>query len=304
MKIYDVIIIGGGPAGMTAAVYASRANLTVTFIEKGAPGGKMVLTNVIENWTGDKSIKGFELSQRMFAHSTEFGAEYQYGDVTEIISNGDEDKEVVLSDGRKIKGRSIIIASGTADKVPEEIKGIHEFNHKGVSYCAICDGPLYKGKPVGVIGSGNSAVEEASYLTTVASKVNLYMRSPNGPKADKKSVDQLMSKDNVEIFTDAKIQEIHGENGIEKITVNIKGETVEHEINALFPYIGLVPNTQFAKSLGVLDENGFIITDENMETSVKNIYASGDVRDKHIRQIGTAVNDGIIAAKNIAQNLD
>ena len=302
-KVYDVAIIGGGPAGMTAAVYASRANLTTVFIEKGAPGGKMVLTNIIENWTGDKQIKGFELAQRMFAHSTEFGAEYKYGDVQKIESLEDELKEITLSNGDRVRSRAIIISSGTADKVPEEIENINTFNHKGVSYCAICDGPIYKGETIGVLGSGNSAVEEATYLTTVAKKVNVYVRNKVGLKADKKSIDALKAKDNVEVFIGIEGKALKGDGRVERFVFEQNGQEITHDLKAFFPYIGLVPNTSFVEDLGITNEDGFIKTNESMETKIKNIYAAGDVREKHIRQIGTAVNDGIIAAKNITQNL-
>ena len=176
----------------------------------------MVTTNVIENWTGDKTVKGPELAMRMFQHAQSFGGEYKYGEVKNVISHGDEDKELVLADGTSIKARSIIIATGMIERVPTTVEGIQEFNHKGVSYCAICDGPLYKGEDTAVIGGGNSAMEEGIYLASVAKSVTIFVRKPEEILAEKKIVEEAKSKDNINIVF-GEIKKLIGEDKLEKL---------------------------------------------------------------------------------------
>lgn len=298
---YDVVIIGGGPAALTAAVYASRSNLSVLFIEKGAPGGKMVKTFKIENWTGDREVSGPELSMRMFKHSQAFGAKYKYGEVVDIKTISDKEHHVLLASKESIKAKAVIIATGMVERIPEEIKGILEFENRGVSYCAICDGPIFKDKPVAFIGGGNAAIEEAIFATQFASHVYVFVR--NKIKADEKSVSDLKEKNNVTILLNSNIKEILGKNEVEKIIVSINGEEKEMPISAVFPYVGQLPVTDFLKHLNILDANGFIITDEYMQTKIKGVYAIGDVRKKEIRQIATAVADGAIVGKILANRL-
>ena len=299
MELYDVAIIGGGPAGMTASVYTSRSNLKTVFIEKGAPGGKMVYTAKIENWSGYTFIQGADLALKMFEHAQAFGGKYQYGDVSKI-EDGDV-KTIIMTDGTKLQAKAVIIATGMKDTVPDDIKGIDQYEHKGVSYCATCDGPLYKGQDVAIIGGGNSAIEEASYLSSVAGKVYVFVR--NKMRAEAKVIEELRAKENVEIKLGAKITEIKGDGEVQKIAVNDNGKEYELDCSAIFPYIGAKPNTSFVSEFDIFNENGYIKVDEHMETKVKNIFAAGDVIDKAVRQIGTAVNDGIIAAKKIIERI-
>ncbi|UVD81698.1 FAD-dependent oxidoreductase [Mycoplasma iguanae] len=301
-KVYDVLIIGAGPAALTAAIYASRGDLTVAFIEKGAPGGKLVYQSKIENWPGDKMIEGHKLALKMFEHSKQFGAEYLYGDVVEIKSHSEFDKEVILANGESLKSKSIVIASGMKERVPETIKGIYEFEHRGVSYCAICDGPLYGKNPTGVIGGGNSAVEEAAFLASVASEVHVFVKD-SAFIAEKRLVRELEEKSNVKIYFNSEVLELKGESGLESAIVNVNGERKEIKIKSLFPFIGQLPSTNFAKDLGILDPRGFIKVDNFMETSVKGIYAIGDVIVKDIRQISTAVADGSIVGKILTNRI-
>ena len=196
--IYDVAIIGGGPAGLSAAIYAARANHKTVFIEKGAPGGKMVKTSVIENWSGDESVTGPELSIRMFNHARKY-ADYKYGQVVDIKTYNPFKHEVILKNGQIIEAKAVIIATGTLEKVPEEIENIYKCENKGVSYCAICDGPLFKGLPMAVIGSGESAVEETIYLSSIASQVYLFVRKDK-LKADPQQNKEVLSKKNVKVF--------------------------------------------------------------------------------------------------------
>ncbi|MCK5945826.1 MAG: FAD-dependent oxidoreductase [Mycoplasmataceae bacterium] len=301
-NIYDVAIIGGGPAGLTASVYASRAELKTIFIEKGAPGGKMVNTSKIENWSGDKLVSGPDLAIRMFEHAKAFNATYKYGDVVNIESKEEELKEITLANGDKIQSRSIVIASGTVERIPEEVDGIHKYENRGISYCAICDGPIYKGEDTAIIGGGNSAIEEGAYLASVAKKVYIFVRGKE-MTAEIKLQEDALKKKNIEIVFNSVVKSISGEGKVEKITAVVDGVEKEYNVKAVFPYIGLVPVTSFAKDIKITDKHGYIETNEHMETKVKNIFAVGDVRVKGIRQIATAVADGAIAGKNLANIL-
>ncbi len=294
MEKFDVVIIGSGPAGLTAALYLSRNNLSVAFIEKEAPGGKLVNISKIENWIGFESIDGADLSLRMYSHVIKNGAKMIFGAVTKILDK----KKVVIVNDNEVHYKNLIIASGTTEKVPEKIKNIRTFDGKGVSYCAICDGALYKEEVVGVIGGGNSAIDEASFLASVAKEVHVFVRST--VKADKESVRELELKDNVKIHLNTELVSINGEKAVESVTTN-KGKTIF--MKAVFPYIGLLPNNSFFKDLNITDEFGFIEVDKNMETKISGIYGAGDINSKEIRQISTAVSDGTIAAKNIINKL-
>lgn len=301
-KKYDVAIIGGGPAGLTCAIYCVRAGLNVIFIEKGAPGGKMVSTYKVENWTGTKEIKGYELSQQMFNHAKDFGAIYKYGDVEHVEHVNEFEQKIKLLNGEIIKSKALVIASGVKEKIPHEIIGIDKFNNKGVSYCVICDSSFYKDKPAAIIGGGNSAFEEAIYLSSVASSVDIFVRSSN-IRAEKVIQDKVKSIKNITIHLNASVKELIGEKKLELIRVKINDLEKEFKINHLYPYIGSIPIVEFAKHLDIFDDNGFIKTDENMETKISGIYAIGDVRKKTIRQIITAASDGAIAAKIIANKI-
>ena len=301
-EIYDVVIIGGGPAGLTASIYASRAELKTMFIEKGAPGGKMVKTSKIENWSGDKVVSGVDLSMRMFEHAKSFNATYKYGDVKEIISKGEFEKEIILATGEIIKTKSVVIASGTIERIPEDIEGIHKYENRGVSYCAICDGPIYKGEDTAIIGGGNSAIEEGSYLASVAKKVYIFVREDK-MIAEQQLQEDALKKKNIEIIFNSQVKSITGEGKLEKIIVDVNGKEKEFDVKALFPYIGLIPVTSFIPKLGITNRQGYIETNELMETKIKNIFAVGDVRVKPIRQIATAVSDGAIAGKTLANIL-
>lgn len=299
----DVAIIGAGPAGLTCAIYASRANLDVCFIDKGAPGGKMTKTFQIENWSGDESVKGFELSLRMLNHAKKVGAKHVFGNVIKIESKSEFNHFVYLENGQIIETKAIVIATGMENKKPLEIKGIEEFENKGVSYCVICDASLYKNKPAAIIGGGDSAFEEAIYLSSIASKVYIFIRKPEA-RAEKKLVEDAKNKKNIEILYNSQITELIGKNGLEAIKYKMNDkEDQTLEINHLYPYIGFLPSNEFIKSLPIFDENGFILTNEEMETKVPGIYAIGDIRKKQIRQIVTAANDGAIVGKNLANKI-
>lgn len=293
---YDVIIIGAGPAGMTAAVYASRAGLKTAMLEKMAPGGKMVKTYEIANWPGITEINGADLAFKMFEHSTHFGAEYLYGDVVEI-----QDgllKEVICADGTHYQAKTVIIATGTQERLLN-IPGEKEYAGRGVSYCAVCDGSFFKDKTVTVIGGGNSALEESLYLTQFASRVNIVIRR-DVFRAEPIIQKQIEENEKIFIIKKHIPKEILGTDGKVSGLVIENVDTHEQstlETSAVFPYVGADPCTDFVKTLPILDERGYVVVNENMETSVSGIYGAGDVVVKNLRQVVTAASDGAIAAQ-------
>ena len=294
----DLLIIGAGPAGLTAALYASRAGANVIVLDKSAPGGKLNLTAEIENYPG-MMMKGPELAYKMYEQCLSFGAKYEYGDVTNIEDQGDH--KVVYTSTKTYEAKYVLIATGTKERVmgiPLE----EEMTGRGVSYCAVCDGPFFKNKVVSVVGGGNSAIEEALYLSDIASKVNIVVRR-DVLRADNYLAKKAADKENIEIHY---LKKPHS---IEVTDKRISGLVVEDSstgelstipTNGIFPFIGLNPITDFAKGLNITDEYGYIPVDHNQETKVKGIFAAGDVISKSLRQVVTATNDGAIAGQYIA----
>lgn len=294
--IYDVIIIGAGPAGMTAAVYTSRANLSTLMIERGVPGGQMVNTEEVENYPGFDHILGPDLSTKMFEHAKKFGAEYAYGDVKEII-DGKEYKTVVAG-AKQYKARALIISAG-AEYKKLGAPGEAELGGRGVSYCAVCDGAFFKGKELVVVGGGDSAVEEAVYLTRFASKVTVVHRRDE-LRAQPILQDRAFANDKIAFIwnhTVKKINEKGGKVGSVTLESTKNGEEMEFNIDGVFIYIGMLPLTKPFEKLGITNANGYIETNELMETKVPGIFAAGDIREKTLRQIVTATGDGSIAAQ-------
>lgn len=290
---FDLVIIGGGPAGLSAAIYGARAGLSVAVIEFWAPGGKLVKTSHIENYPGVASIEGPTLAMNMMEHAMGLGAEYIAAEVLAI-----EGKKVVCNDDTTYVGKAIIIATGTVER-KLNIPGEEKNTGRGVSYCAICDGAFFKDKVVTVIGGGNSAIEEAIYLTQFASKVNIFVR--NELRAELSLQEEAMNHEKIEVVKKIVPLEII-DDGKKVVGIKVKNvltdEVYDVETSAVFPYVGADPVTSFASDLGVCDEKGYIITNEEMETSVEGIFAAGDVRKKTIRQVVTAANDGAIAAQS------
>ncbi len=293
---FDVVIIGAGPAGMTAAIYATRAGLNVAMLEKDAPGGKMVKTFEIENWPGIKQMNGADLAYQMFEHSTHFGAQYLYGDVSSIEDG--EVKTVVCVDGTKYTAKTIIIATGTVERllnIPNE----KELTGRGVSYCAVCDGSFFKDQVVTVIGGGNSALEESLYLTQFASQVNIVIRR-DVFRAEPIIQHHIETNPKINIIKKHVPVEIIGvDNKVDAIVLkNVDNdELTTVPTKAVFPYIGADANTSFLTNLNILNDKGYIPVDEQMQTSVPGIFAAGDVTEKTLRQVVTAANDGAIAAQ-------
>ncbi|MBU9674186.1 thioredoxin-disulfide reductase [Planococcus sp. CP5-4] len=297
-NIYDVLIIGAGPAGMTAGVYTSRANLSTLMLERGIPGGQMANTEEIENYPGFDHILGPDLSTKMFEHAKKFGAEYAYGDVTEII-DGDEFK-TVKAGSKEYKARAIILTTG-AEYKKMGIPGETELGGRGVSYCAVCDGAFFKGKELVVVGGGDSAVEEGVYLTRFADKVTIVHRRDE-LRAQKILQDRAFANDKIDFIWSHTVKEIHDKDGkVGSVTLVSTKDDAEREFEAdgVFIYIGMLPLTKPFESLGILNDLGYIETNEEMQTSVPGIFAAGDVRDKTLRQVVTATGDGSIAAQSV-----
>ncbi|HLR08909.1 MAG TPA: thioredoxin-disulfide reductase [Bacillota bacterium] len=295
-KMYDVVIAGAGPAGMTAAVYASRANLDTLLIERGIPGGQMANTEDVENYPGFDHILGPDLSNKMFEHAKKFGAEYVYGDIKDVQDHGDY--KTVVTGNKEYKTRTLIIATGAEHK-KLGIPGEDELAGSGVSYCAVCDGAFFKDRHLIVVGGGDSAVEEGIYLTKFAKKVTIVHRRDE-LRAQKIIQERAFNNDKIDFIWDTVAEKINATDGkVSSVSLKNKktGERYDHPIDGVFIYIGLVPLSEPFKNLGILNSEGYIPTNENMETKIPGIYAAGDIREKELRQIVTATSDGSIAAE-------
>lgn len=295
-KIYDVVIIGAGPAGMTAAVYTSRGSLSTLMIERGIPGGQMANTEEVENYPGFEHILGPELSTKMFDHAKKFGAEYAYGDVQEIIDG--EAYKTIKAGGKEYKARTIIITTG-AEYKKMGVPGEKELGGRGVSYCAVCDGAFFRNKELVVVGGGDSAVEEGVYLTRFASKVTIVHRRDE-LRAQKILQERAFANDKIEFIWNSTVKEINEDNGkVGSVTLKSTVDESETEFKAdgVFIYIGMLPLTKPFADLGILNEAGYVLTNDQMETSIPGIFAAGDVREKTLRQIVTATGDGSVAAQ-------
>lgn len=301
-QVYDVVVIGAGPGGLTAALYASRSNLSTLLLEKGIPGGQMNNTAEIENYSGFSSIMGPDLSMKMYEGAKQFGAEHVYGDVKEIIDHETE-KELVTAD-KSYFTKSVIIATGAEHK-KLGVKGEAELNGRGVSYCAVCDGAFFRDKHVVVVGGGDSAVEEGTYLTQFASKVTIVHRRSE-LRAQKILQDRAFKNEKVDFIWDSVVEEISGEEKVEGVQLkNVKtGESSQLDADGVFIYIGLLPNSESFRNLPITNEEGWIETDSQMMTAVPGIFAIGDVRDTVLRQVATAVGDGSVAGNAAYQYVE
>ena len=293
--VYDVIIIGGGPAGYTAALYSARAGLDTAVIEKMSIGGQLTLTGEVENYPGfADGIDGYTLGANMQSGAEKFGAQTIFDEVTNVFL--DEKIKRVVTQSTELYARSVIIASGAS---PRElgIDGESDFIGKGIHYCAHCDGRFYKNKTVAVIGGGNSAVSDALYLSRLAKKVYLVHRR-DSLRATKIYHEPLKNAENVEILWNSRVSKLlHGERIVGAILENTATNAQSELLcDAIFVSIGRKPNTSLFNGVIALDENGYIIADESTKTSVEGVFAAGDVRTKTLRQIVTAVSDGATAA--------
>ncbi|WP_153832394.1 thioredoxin-disulfide reductase [Fundicoccus ignavus] len=298
----DVVVIGAGPGGLTAALYASRANLKTILLEKGAPGGELINTADVENYPGYSLIGGPELATNMYEGAMRFGAEHVYGDVTHIEIHGNE-RHIHTSD-KVYVASAVVIATGAYNR-KLAVEGEERLAGQGVSYCAVCDGFFFRNKNLVVVGGGDSAVEEGTYLTNFADKVTIVHRRDE-LRAQKILQDRAFANEKVDFIWDTVVEEVKGENAVNAVQLrNIKtNEVTDFAADGVFVYVGIVPNSAVVADLGVTDEEGWIVTNEKMETSVPGIYAVGDVRKTVLRQIATAVGDGSIAGHMAYQYIE
>lgn len=296
-KIYDIAILGGGPAGITAGIYAKRAGLNVIIIEKSMPGGQIATTHEVANYTGIEKISGIDLAQKMFDHANSLKIEFIFDEV-KSVSLTEDIKELVLFGGT-IKARAVIISLGAAAR-KLNLSNERGFIGRGISYCATCDGSLYKDKEVAIVGGGNTAIEDAIYLANLVKKLYVIHRRDSF-RSDKCLQESLIKandeKNNVEYVLNSVVTGLSGNKNLEKIKVTNLQEKTEKEIklDGLFVAIGRGPDTDFLTGVK-LDENGYIITDNHMKTNIPGVFAAGDIRVTALRQIVTACSDGAIAA--------
>lgn len=291
----DLMIIGGGPAGLTASIYAARAKMDVLLLENQILGGQVRNSYTIENYPGFKVVSGTELADLMTEQAKDLGAKID--EFSQIIKVNFTDNEKLVETKKNIyRPKAVIVSSGaTPKKIP--IPNEEKFSSRGVHYCAVCDGAMYEGTIVGVVGGGNSALEEALFLTKFASKV-IMIRRFNYFKGEKATIDEVLNNPKIDVMYNWDLVNVYGEQFVNKAIIKntITGEERELELNAVFGYVGTVPKTMLFKDFLNLTPQGYIIADENMQTNIKGVYAAGDVREKTFRQITTAVADGTIAA--------
>lgn len=291
----ELMIIGGGPAGLTAATYAARAKIDMVLLENQLLGGQVRNSDTIENYPGFKSVTGTDLADLMTEQAQNLGAKIE--EFNEILNVILTDEEKIIETKKKIyKPKAVIISTGATPKklpIPNEAK----FASKGIHYCAVCDGAMYEGTVLGVVGGGNSALEEALFLTKFASKI-IMIRRKDFFKGEKATIDELLNHPKIEVMYNWDLVNVDGDNFVDKAIVKNTntGEEREIELSGIFGYIGTEPKTDLFKDYLELTKEGYIITDENMQTNIKGVYAAGDVREKQFRQITTAVSDGTISA--------
>jgi len=299
---FELIIIGGGPAGLTAGIYAKRAGVDVVLIEKALPGGLITTTDLVENYPGfPEGISGMELGQKLEDQAKKCGLDIIFGKAVKLeVKKG---HQVVFTEENSYSTKAVIIATGSEPK-KLGISGEDSFIGKGISYCATCDGPFYKDKNVAVIGGGNGALEEAIFLTKFAKLVTIIHRRKE-LRADKVLQEKAAANPKIFLKLNVLVEEIKGDDKVSslKLTDTLNGKRSSINVDGVFIYAGLNPNTDFIKDLIKLDENGYIITDEKLAANIEGIFAAGDVRKKELRQVVTSVADGAMAANSVKEYL-
>ena len=297
---YDVTIIGAGPAGLTAAIYSRRANMTTAIVEYAVAGGKLYNTYEIDNYPGFKKISGAKLGDELVEHAKNYNADFINGKVLKI-NKKDSIFEILLDSNQVILSKTVIIATGTKER-KLELEHADDYIGNGISYCAVCDGFFYKNKDVVVIGGGNSALEEALYLTSIVNKVYIVIRRDEF-RADASVVKEIMSNNKIQIITKSLPESLIIDQGMIK-GINVKNVETNNvtpiACSGIFPYIGALPETNFVP-IEILNDNRYIITNDKMETSIQGLFAAGDVIVKNLRQVITACNDGAIAATSASK---
>lgn len=292
---YDVVILGGGPAGLTAAIYTARAKLKTLIIEKKEIGGEAAATDIIENYPGfPEGINGHALADRMVQQAKRFGAVVYNGEVMNLDLKSSP--KTFLLDGQHVSAHSIIIATGTSPKMLN-VPGEKELKGRGVSYCATCDAPIYAGKNIAIIGGGNSGMQEGLFILKFVKSITLVEFMPK-LNAEKILQEKFQSHENTTMLLNHQVLSINGEKTVESITVKDRasGEEKVISIEGVFVYIGLIPNTGLFKGQLKLNQWDYIVTDEKLQASIPGVFVAGDVRDKGLRQVATAIGDGAVAA--------
>ncbi len=296
--MYDIIIIGAGPSGMSAALYALRANKKVLLLEKECFGGQIINASNIENYPALSNVSGYDFATNLYNQIKSLGVILKYEEVLEVT-----DKKEVITRKDTYKGKNIIIATGLK-KRKLNLENEDKLLGSGISYCATCDGNFYKNKNVAVVGGGNTALEDALYLSNIASKVYLIHRRDNF-RGEKKLISEVQEKNNIELILNSNITKIIGEDNLNSIEITDNRNNISRlEIDGLFIAIGNIPDNNRFKNIIDLDENGYIIANTNLKTKTDNIYVAGDTRVKTLRQLVTATADGAIAATEIAKEME
>lgn len=298
----DVVIIGSGPAGLSAAVYAKRATLDEVVVEKEMiSGGQIIVTDRIDNYLGDYGVSGYDLSVKFREHADKLDVPFMEGNITSIENKGDY-KQVILENGNIVNAKAVVIATGATHK-KLNVSGEDSLSGAGVSYCATCDGAFFKGKTVAVVGGGDVALGDALYLSNICDKVYLIHRR-DGLRGAKVLQERVFAKDNIEFMPFYEVDEICGENSVEELILhdNRTSEKSKLSVSGIFIAVGMKPQSELVKNLVKLDDAGYICAGEDCRTSVKGIYAAGDVRTKSLRQIVTAVADGAVAISSVEED--
>jgi len=302
--LYDCIIIGGGPAGLTAGLYCARAKLNTLLLEKGTIGGQIAITDLVENYPGfPEGISGKELSLRFKEQAERFGLKVVKGEAVKLEKEGKE-LFLHLRNGQLIRAKTVIVASGSNPR-RLGVPGESEFLNRGVSYCATCDGALFEGSPIAVVGGGDSATQEALFLTRFGSIVYLIHRRDT-LRAQKHLQEKVFSHSKIKFIPDTVVEEIKGNHAVEKLILkNTKtGQLSELAVEGVFIFIGLEPNTGFLRGTLELDENGYVITDEKLRTNIDGVFAAGDCRKGSTGQVAVAVGEGCIAAMQVEKYVE
>lgn len=293
----DVLIIGAGPAGLTAGIYAARAEKKVLIIEKGAPGGKMNNTHMISNYPGLEGKHGFEFSMSFVEQAKKFGAEIKGGEVIEVTNLESSDSKLVkLANGEEFTTKTVIIASGLNPK-KLDVPGYDEYFGKGISTCLVCDGAFYRGKDVAVVGGGNSATEESLFAADFVGNIHILNSFPTF-RAEEITLEKLKEKNNIHCHYNTVVKEIKGQDGkVASIVVEEDGTEKEIEVQGIFTYVGWDVTATYIKDPSILDEDGYLIVNpENNETKIPGVYAAGDIIPKPFRQVTISASDGTKAA--------